>query len=151
MNNSSWFNTLLPYKPAVHKKVLLALAGIMWIGVGILLLSYAYQWLSASETINAIIFAAAGLTLGIVIRLYGFIKLVEKNILRINALEGKPCLFAFMSWKSYLNVFLMVGLGITLRHSSLPKLYLSPVYLGIGVGLFLSSFRYFRAFASILE
>jgi hypothetical protein len=38
----------------------------------------------------------------------------------------------------------MVALGITLRHSSIPKQYLSILYNGIGLGLFLSGIRYFR-------
>jgi len=38
----------------------------------------------------------------------------------------------------------MVSMGIGLRHSSIPKPYLSIIYLGIGVALFLSGTRYFR-------
>ena len=38
----------------------------------------------------------------------------------------------------------MIALGITLRRSPLPNQYLSIVYLGIGLALILSGFRYFR-------
>jgi hypothetical protein len=38
----------------------------------------------------------------------------------------------------------MVTMGITLRHSPIPKQYLSVIYTGIGLALFLSSIRYFR-------
>jgi hypothetical protein len=49
-----------------------------------------------------------------------------------------------MTWKSYLIVAVMVTMGIMLRHSSIPKQYLSIMYIGIGTALILSSIRYFR-------
>jgi len=44
----------------------------------------------------------------------------------------------------------MVSMGIALRHSSLPKQYLSILYNGIGLGLFLSGIRYFRFFFRLI-
>jgi hypothetical protein len=55
-----------------------------------------------------------------------------------------------MTWKSYLIVLVMVSMGIALRHSSLPKQYLSILYNGIGLGLFLSGIRYFRFFFRLI-
>ncbi len=138
-------------KPTGNKSALVFLAGALWIGAGVILVSFASQWLLAAQKFNALIFAAAGIIAGLAIYLYGFSKLVEKNLKRIDAMKEKPCLFAFMSWKSYLNVIFMMGLGITLRHSAIPKLYISPVYLGIGLGLFLSSFRYFKMLFSAAD
>jgi hypothetical protein len=40
----------------------------------------------------------------------------------------------------------MIGIGVTLRHSPIPKPYLAALYLGIGGALILSSARYVRVF-----
>ena len=53
-------------------------------------------------------------------------------------------MFSFQAWKSYLLVAFMIALGITLRHSALPRPILAGVYLAIGGALFLSSLRYYR-------
>jgi hypothetical protein len=63
-------------------------------------------------------------------------------------MEGKRCIFAFISWKSYLLVVLMALLGVLLRHSSLPRQYLAIIYIGIGLALVLSSIRYLRVMLS---
>ena len=56
-----------------------------------------------------------------------------------------------MTWKSYIIVVIMVSMGIMLRHSSIPKRYLSVLYNGIGLALFLSGIRYFRFFIRLLS
>ena len=59
-------------------------------------------------------------------------------------MEGKRCVFAFMPWKSYILVIIMMATGILLRHSPIPKLYLAVLYAAIGTALILSSIRYLR-------
>jgi len=132
------------YKPAVNKNFLLFLAGFMWIAVGIMLNSFACRWLIAYGKGQAFIFAATGLACSLVIHHYGFLRIVDKNLGRISKMEGKRCAFSFMTWKSYLIVAIMVSMGIMLRHSAIPKQYLSVLYTGIGMALILSSIRYFR-------
>ncbi|MBT8338539.1 MAG: hypothetical protein HKP58_12905 [Desulfatitalea sp.] len=132
------------FKPAVGKPVLLFLAAMMWIGVGILLLSLAYTWLHHAMG-DSLPPAAAGVGAGLVIHHFGFLKIVDKNLARIQPMEGKRCLFSFLSWKSYLIVVVMMAMGITLRHSSIPKPYLATLYIAIGLALILSSIRYLRA------
>jgi hypothetical protein len=132
------------YKPAVNKNFLLFLAGFMWIGVGIMLNSFACRWLITYGKNLAFLFAAIGLACSVVIHHYGFLKIVDKNLGRISKMEGKRCAFSFMTWKSYLIVVIMVSMGIMLRHSAIPKQYLSVLYIGIGMALILSSIRYFR-------
>jgi hypothetical protein len=63
---------------------------------------------------------------------------------------SKKCIFSFMTWRSYLIVLVMVSMGIALRHSALPKDYLSILYNGIGLALFLSGIRYLRFFTMLL-
>jgi hypothetical protein len=131
------------FKPAVPRKLLLLIAGAMWCGVGVMLSAMAYHWLSVYEG-PAWLFAVPGITAALIIHHFGFLKIVDKNLGRISRLSPKPCVFSFISWKSYLIIVIMVAMGITLRHSPIPKQYLSVIYTGIGLALFLSSIRYFR-------
>lgn len=132
------------YKPAVGKRTLLFLGGFIWICVGTMLLSLSYGWLHAFHGKHSLLFAFTGIVLAMVIHHFGFLKIVDRNLRRILPSEEKKCVFSFMPWKSYFLVAVMVGMGILLRHSPIPKQYLSILYIGIGLGLILSSVRYFR-------
>jgi hypothetical protein len=132
------------FKPAVKKQYLLLLSGLMWLGVGIMLSVFSYHWLTVYGNNKSYIFAGVGFICALIIHHFGFLRIVDKNLGRISRMEGKRCVFSFMSWKSYIMVLVMVTMGILLRHSALPKQYLSVIYTGIGVALILSSIRYFR-------
>lgn len=131
-------------KPAVKKPVLLFLSGTMWLCVGIMLNTFATHWLLDYGNSTSYLFAGIGFLLALTIHHFGFLKVADKNLGRIDLLSERPCVFSFMSWKSYIMVAVMVSLGITLRHSSIPKQYLAIIYIGIGLALMLSSIRYFR-------
>ena len=132
------------------KKYLVLVAGIMWCGVGIMLIAFAITWLSRYTGKGVLLFYAAGLVAPIPIHFLGFIKLADKNLARLLAITEKRSIFSFIKPASYLTIIFMVALGITLRHSSIPKQYLSIVYNGIGGGLFLSGIRYIRCFFRLL-
>jgi hypothetical protein len=135
---------LLRLKPAVTRRVLLLLAGIVWIGVGGMLLSLAIGWLRAPDALHPYLFAGVGTIAAVFIHHFGFLRVVDKNLDRILPMRGKRCAFAFMSWKSYLMVALMMTMGFALRHSPIPKPMLAVLYIGIGLALVLSSTRYLR-------
>lgn len=135
---------LTKYNPAVKKEYLLLPAGFMWMGVGVMLSLLAIVWLVPVR--NHLLLEVSGLISGLIIYRFGFVKLARRNVSRIEALPGKRCFFSFMTLKSYLLVIFMMTLGITLRHSSIPKEWLSVLYNGIGIGLGLSSLTYFNAF-----
>lgn len=136
--------------PAVDKSVLILLAGLMWCGVGILLISYAVTWLSLCTAREQFFLYPAGFLAAMPIHHFGFLKIADKNLNRILAVTGKKNPFSFMTLKSYLIVLVMVSMGIALRHSSIPKRYLSILYNGIGLALFLSGIRYFRFFFKLV-
>jgi hypothetical protein len=138
-------------KPAVDKRVLLFLAGFMWVGVGAMLLFLSYSWLNAFHAPGSLVFESIGIAAALVIHHFGFLKIVDKNLGRILPMEGKRCVFSFLSWKSYLMVALMIAMGVLLRHSPIPKPYLSMLYTGIGLALVLSSVRYLRVLLSQLR
>lgn len=145
MSRKSDNNRLLQkLNPAVDRKYLILLAGLMWCGVGIMLVCFAVSWLEQYQGHGTLAFYAAGFILAMPVHHFGFLKLADKNLKRLLKIQDRKCLFSFLTWKSYLIIIIMVALGITLRHSAMPKQYLSIFYNGIGLGLFLSGIRYFR-------
>jgi hypothetical protein len=138
-------------KPAVDKSALIFLSFFVWVVVGTGLLLFAYSWLKASQVKSSYLFVGVGVGAALVIHHFGFLKIVDKNLGRILPMEGKKCAFSFMTWKSYIIVAVMVTMGTLLRHSAIPKTYLSILYIGIGLSLVLSSIRYLRVLLSQLR
>jgi len=136
--------------PSVDKKILVLLAGIMWCGVGVMLVCFAISWLSPYNGREQGLYYAMGFLMAVPIHHFGFLKIADKNLKRLLPLTEKRCLFSFMTWRSYIIVLIMVSAGIALRHSSIPKRYLSILYNGIGLALFLSGIMYFRFFFKLL-
>jgi hypothetical protein len=134
--------------PAVDKRVLLFLAGTMWILVGIYLLRLAWGWLFSPVVDSAFVCVVAGVIAALMVHHFGFLRVVDRNLGRILPMEGKRCVFSFMSWKSYVLVATMIAIGTALRHSAIPKPWLSVVYITIGLSLCLSSIRYLRILIS---
>lgn len=134
------------FHPSIDKKLLLILAGVIWCGVGIMLCNLAAGWLALTTEVNALWLSLTGMTLSLFIYHFGFLKLVKKNSDRILAYKDKLCIFAFQPWKSYIIVVIMIGMGMALRHSSLPKIYLAIIYIGFGLAMILSSIKYFWIF-----
>ena len=131
--------------PAVSKRWLYFVAGVIWSGVGVLLTRLAYGWLLPVETWVALLLALTGVLMAVAIYRFLFAWFADKNIWRVNNLsKDKICIFAFQQWTSYPLVAFMVALGISLRvYSPVPKPFLAVMYIGIGGGLLLGSFRYY--------
>ncbi len=130
-------------KPGVSKIWLLAIAGLIWSGVGIMLCRIAYQWLKVSQFKWFLPLELLGVVLAVIMYRVCFLGIAQKNIARLCQLTEKTCVFAFQRWKSYLLVGFMIILGITLRNLPIPKPYLSLVYTTIGGALLLSSLQYY--------
>ena len=137
-------------KPTVPKSLLIALAGLMWSTVGLILCSMAYYWLKWVDWTTAFPLGLLGIILSLAVYRFGFSGIARKNIDRICLLPEKGCIFAFQAWKSYLIIAVMVTLGIILRHSPIPKHYLAIVYTTVGGALLLSSLHYYRGLWRLL-
>jgi hypothetical protein len=137
--------------PLVDRKMLILLAGVMWCGVGIMLITFAVTWLSRYRGEGRLLFYLAGFLAAMPIHHFGFLIIADKNLNRLLPLTEKKSVFSFMTLKSYFIVLIMVSMGIALRHSPIPKQYLSILYNGIGLALFLSGIRYFRYFFKLLS
>jgi hypothetical protein len=132
------------WKPGVPKSILLLIAGLIWIGIGVMLDYISFSWLRAVDPGNAVLALVFGFLSALIIHHFGFLRIVDKNLGRILPMRGKQCVFSFMPWKSYIVIIIMVCIGVFLRNSSIPKVYLSVLYCGIGTALILSSIRYLR-------
>jgi hypothetical protein len=139
------------FNPSGDNKILVLLAGIMWCSVGLMLIFFAVSWLNHFNGKGLLIYYAAGFLAAMPIHHFGFLKIADKNLKRLLPLTEKKSVFSFMTWRSCFIVLIMISLGITLRHSSIPKQYLSILYNGIGLALFLSGIRYFRFFVKLLS
>lgn len=135
----------LKWVPATKKIWLHLLAGIMWSGVGVMLIVFAYSWLALVHSWMVLLLVLAGVLLASVIYFFGFSKLASNNVQRIIKIpRERVCLFAFQKWTSYPLVLVMVAMGIYLRHySPIPKPYLAVLYIGLGASLFASSIQYY--------
>jgi hypothetical protein len=132
-------------KPAVNRKWLIIISGLMWSSVGIFLNTLAFNWLKSFNNIQLFETILMGLLAGWVLAYFGFGKIANKNIHRILAYPKEVCVFAFQEWKSYILIMVMMSMGIFLRTTGLiPQFMLAPMYIGIGTALFLASFKYYR-------
>jgi hypothetical protein len=131
--------------PAVRKIWLYLFAGLMWSGVGIMLISLTFRWLKLVAFPRSLLFILPGIVLAAAIFQFGFSGYALKNVRRIDAyLQEKVCLFAFQKWTSYPLILFMVALGLYLRiYSPIPKPLLAVLYIGIGGSLFLASLHYY--------
>ena len=134
-------------KPAAKRNTLALLAGIVWSLTGLFLSTIAATWLAGSSTQYVATAVIAGVGAGWLIYYFKFGKLATENIHRIYAQspgQDKVCVFAFQNMRSYFLVLVMMSMGYIVRHSGVPKPYLSPFYLAIGVAMILSSLSYYR-------
>ena len=130
--------------PAVSKYWHIALAGLMWSIVGIILCRLAYIWLAAVNWSVGLPLGSLGIISALAAHGYGFSKIALKNIDRLCLISDKLCIFAFQAWKSYLIIVFMIMLGIVLRNSPIPRHFLAVIYAAIGGALFVSSFHFYR-------
>jgi len=136
--------SLAKMKPAVSKYWLIAVAGLIWSAVGLILCRLAYIWLTAVPWQQAVPLGLLGAIFALAVYRYKFSKFALKNIDRLCLLADKSCIFAFQAWHSYLIIIIMISLGIALRHSAIPKHYLAVIYTAIGGALFMASFHFFQ-------
>jgi len=133
--------------PRVSKRYLLLVAALVWTFAGGMLLYRGFAInnpLPSHWEIELLLCMAAGLLFFWLL----FNRISTKHVLRINNLPiERPVIFSFFNLKSYLMMFVMISLGITLRKTGVvsPE-YLSFMYITMGIPLLMSSFRFYSAF-----
>ncbi|HAL56446.1 MAG TPA: hypothetical protein DCP63_08225 [Bacteroidetes bacterium] len=130
--------------PTVPKQWLLAIAGSMWAGVGILLCTRAIIWLAGTNAPDAFMLGTLGIALAVLFYMTSFLKVADHNIRRICELGEQPSIFLFIAPKAYVMVGFMMALGFILRSSPIPRDYLAVPYAAMGGSLILGSLRLYR-------
>lgn len=133
------------FKPSINKKYLILISGVLWSGIGVLLNWIAFKWVLDFEQWQIIFTYSIGILMGLIIASFGFSKLAKKNIDRIMRYPEKVCVFGFQRWQMYIMIVIMMSMGLFMRTTTLiPKYLLAPVYVSIGLALFISSFVYYK-------
>jgi hypothetical protein len=143
--------TLSRLKPAVPKCWLFAASGVMWSVVGLMMCITGAGWLVPEGLLRGVGFELAGVVLAVMAGRWGFGGIARKNIRRLRRLPDRGCVFAFQAWTSYLLIAVMIALGITLRHSSIPRNLLAVPYTAIGGALLIGSLHYYRHLVKLLR
>jgi hypothetical protein len=125
------------FNPSVPRPWLIAVAGVLWCAVGVMLWLHAIVWLRDLRGEMALPLSL-GLGLGIIAHLALFARIARKNLARLRSYPPRACLFAFQAWRGYLMIALMIALGLLLRHLPIPTHYLAVGYIAIGTALILS-------------
>jgi hypothetical protein len=125
---------------------LFLIAGVVWTGVGILLWSRAILWSYALAAPWEMILLGSSVIISAAGYRFGFSSVVGKNVGRIRSLPVKASPLSFTGARGYIMIVLMIGIGIVLRNSALPKVYLSLPYASMGGVLLLGSLSFYRNF-----
>jgi len=126
------------FKPGVPTRTHLLLSAVLWTTIGLLLLAKGAFRLTQVADWQPLV--AGGAILAGSLKAYFILdKSARRGINRILAFKDGTCLGAVYSVKTWILVLCMMGMGVILRSSSIPLVYLSFLYLTIGWALLLSS------------
>jgi hypothetical protein len=128
--------TLLRYKPGVSVRVHLFLAALIWSLVGFFLLTNGFVLISLK---GPLWFGVLGLALGTAKTFFILDRVARKNIKRIKEFEDRVCIGSVYSWKTWVLVAAMIGLGRLLRTTVLPGEIVGLIYTAVGWALMLAS------------
>jgi hypothetical protein len=137
---------MLKLIPTVRRHYLFAFAGMLWTIAGGILCVRGTIWLQLLSPLGKIIVGLLSAVIAAVGYLYGFSKVVQKNIDRIRQMPERAAIFAFTPLRGYVMIALMITIGITLRNSTIPKYFLTLPYDVMGGVLLIGSIRFYRQF-----
>ncbi len=140
--------TLTKLKPGVPRRIHLLLAATLWSLIGGVLMFRGASWLVAVERLWVIVPA---LIAGTLKSLFILDNTARKGVHRILEMADGTCLGAVYSIRTWLLVLVMIGSGMVLRQSALPRELLGGLYVAIGWALFYSSRHAWRAWQHISD
>ena len=144
MGTSHQNDLMTTIPPIVSTKWLFILSGSMWNAVGVLLIHFAYGWLTVPGMEQPSLYALLGVGAAIIIFFILFFPVSKVNIKRLQTLPSRVNIFAFQAWYGYPLIIFMMSLGLALRYLSvIPKEYLAVLYIGIGGSIFAAGFNYY--------
>lgn len=128
--------------PAVPRRALPLIAGVLWGMVALMLMTRATIWLLGARPLPGLAAAAVGVLMAALLIPRAFRPLVAKNLRRLADRPDPACVFSTFAWRSWAMVTVMSVGGVLLRQSSLPRLLLAAPYLGMGLCLGAGSLIY---------
>lgn len=133
--------------PKIQRSYLLLVAALAWTFAGSMLLWRGFtlnQVLPHYWWIEVVLSVLSGLVFFQLL----FNRISKKHVQRIQSMrEEKPSAFAFFNLKSYLMMFSMIAMGITLRKTGIVAAeYLAVMYITMGIPLLMSSIRFYASF-----
>lgn len=128
--------TLLRYKPGVSVRTHLFHAALIWTVVGFFLLTNGFVLVSVK---NHLWYGLIGMVLGSVKSFFILDRVARKNLVRIKEFEDRACIGSVYSWKTWVLVAAMIGLGRFLGTTVLPGEVVGFIYTAVGWALMLSS------------
>lgn len=134
-------NRLSKFKPGVSRKTLLLLSALFWSVIGVLLLyKGGKKIITLGEGYGMQVFILiVSLGTGSIKSYFILDRSAKRAMNRILQFKDGTCLGAVYSFKTWILVFSMMGLGIFLRNSSISVTLLCFIYITIGWSLLFSS------------
>ena len=123
-------------KPGAPRRIHLLLAATLWSLIGSMLIFRGVSWLL---TVGRLWIFIPALIAGTVKSLFILDNTARRGVRRILEMADGRCLGAVYSIRTWLLVLVMMGAGMALRHSALPREILGGLYVAIGWALFFSS------------
>jgi hypothetical protein len=133
--------------PHVSKRYLLLVAAFVWTFAGSMLLFRGIFTDHAHEAHWSVEIALCVIG-GLLFYRLMFDRISSTHVNRIKGMVvERPIIFSFFNLKSYLMMFSMILLGVTLRLSGwVAPAYLAMVYVTMGIPLLMSSVRFYYTF-----
>jgi hypothetical protein len=133
---------LSSFKPGVKRRTHLFMSAFLWTAIGLLLLAkgaYRLRQLTDWQPHVVALVVALAILAGSLKAYFILDKSAQRGIERILFFKDGTCLGAVYSWKTWIMVLCMMGMGVILRNSSIPLILLCFLYFTIGWALLLSS------------
>lgn len=139
------------FNPAIPKRYLFLLAGIIWSLVGLILATVGLFWIFTVKQTHTLVLILTPIAfiVGFIKGKFVLIKAANRTSNLIYSRPEKACFGSVFSWTTWLIICLMVTMGQILRKLIVPiayRDYLGLVYVLIGLALSTSSFVYWKNF-----
>jgi hypothetical protein len=139
------------WKPAARARTHLLAAALLWTVVGLGLAAVGLAWSFGSTFPWSLLLAIIGIAAGMVKGRLVIRKMADWNTARIIARGDGRCLGGFLAPKTWLLVTVMMGSGIILRRSGVPRPILGVLYTAVGTGLLIGGQQLWKAWRETPE
>ncbi|MDD3743367.1 MAG: hypothetical protein PHX54_07085 [Lentimicrobiaceae bacterium] len=138
------------FKPAVPRRVLCFIGAALWAFAAYRVLKIPVTAIQETD-VPAWIIAISGLLGFYIFYSLVFKRVIRRNVQRIYAIKSeKPCIFAFIGWKTYLIIFFMIGLSILIEKFKLMPAWIEGIFfISLGGSLLLSALILLRTGISL--